>query len=394
MMRIDHPIHGAAEAGDVDAIRRWLDGEPALLDVRDRKGATPLHRAVAAGARRTVTLLLDRGADVHARHLDGPGDAAGYAPVDFEPIDVALFEHDRADFGMAQLLVERGAAYDLTVAAACGDLVHVSAALDAAPARIHEARPHGRRPLSAAVAFGHDAIVRLLLDRGADPTWAEGAKGPRGAALHAAATRGDLTLVDLLLDHGADPNAHVDAAGSPTFAARTPEVRARLLARGGILDCYDLVWLNEDDEVVRRVSADPAAADSGCGGVFTAAATLGKRDLVARLIAAGARVPAVVTGCRSYLLEDPGILRLLLESGAMDPDGRNAEGATALHDLCGRDGRGRPRAHRVECAALLLDAGASIDARDRETGATPLGWAARHDLPDMAAYLRARGATA
>jgi ankyrin repeat protein len=392
-MRDDHAIHGAAAAGDVEAVRRWLDADRALLDIRDRKGATPLHRAVAAGAHGTVTLLLDRGADIDARHLDGPGDAAGYAPVGFEPVDIALFEHDRGDFATARLLVDRGAAYDLTVAAACGDLAHVAAALDAAPDRIREARPHGRRPLSAAVVFGHDAIVRLLLDRGADPAWAEGADGPRGTALHAAARRGDIALVDLLLDHGADPNAHVDAAGSATYAARTPEIRARLLARGGVLDCYDLVWLNEDDEVVRRVTADPAAADAGCGGVFTAAATLGKRDLVARLIAAGARVPAVVGGCRSYLLEDPEILRLLLTSGAMDPDGLNAEGATALHDLCGRDGRGRPRDHRLACAALLLDAGASIDARDRETGATPLAWAMRHDLPDIAAYLRSRGAT-
>jgi ankyrin repeat protein len=392
-VRTDHGIHGAAAAGDGDAVRRFIDTDATLVEARDRKGATPLHRAVAAGARTVVELLLERGADVHARHLDGPGDAAGYAPVDFEPIDIAIFEHDRGDFATARLLIDRGAAYDLTVAAACGDLSYVAAALDAAPDRIRDARPHGRRPLSAAVAFGHAAIARLLVDRGADPTWPEGAEGPRGTALHAAARRGDLALVDLLLDRGADPNAHVDAAGSATYAAKTPEIRARLLARGGVLDCYDLVWLNEDDEVVRRVTADPTAADAGCGGVFTAAATLGKRDLVGRLIAAGARVPAVVNGCRAYLLEDPEILRLLLVSGAMHPDGLNAEGATALHDLCSRDGRGRARDHRLACAALLLDAGADIDARDRATASTPLALAIRHDLADIAAYLRGRGAS-
>src|SRR4029450_13304833 len=141
-MREDHAIHGAAAAGEVDVVRRLLDADPTLLEIRDRKGATPLHRAVAVGSHSTVTLLLDRGADVHARHLDGPGDAAGYAPVDFEPVDVALFQHDRGDVATARLLVDRGAAYDLTVAAACGDLAHVTAALDAAPDRIREARPH------------------------------------------------------------------------------------------------------------------------------------------------------------------------------------------------------------------------------------------------------------
>jgi ankyrin repeat protein len=198
-------------------------------------------------------------------------------------------------------------------------------------------------------------------------------------------------MVELLLDHGADPNAHVDSSGSATWAAKTSELRKLLLSRGGRLDCYDLIWLGEDDEVVRRVTADPAEANAGCGGVFTAAATLGKRDLVVRLLNAGARVPPVVTNCRSYLLENPEILRLLLASG-MNPDLPNWQRATPLHDLCGRDGRGRPRPTRVECAKILLEAGATISAKDEEYRSTPLGWAARNDLPDMVEFLLALGA--
>ena len=38
------------------------------------------------------------------------------------------------------------------------------------------------------------------------------------------------------------------------------------MSRGGRLDCYDLVWLGEDDEVVRGVTADPLEANAGCGG--------------------------------------------------------------------------------------------------------------------------------
>ena len=143
-------------------------------------------------------------------------------------------------------------------------------------------------------------------------------------------------LVELLLAHGADPNSYIDSSGSATYVAQTRELRALLFAHGGTLDTYDLVWLGEDDEVVRRVSADPRSANSGCGGVFAAACTQGKRDLVVRLLAAGARVPPVVDGCRSYLWSDPVSLRLLLESG-MDPDLPNWQHATPLHDLCGRD---------------------------------------------------------
>jgi ankyrin repeat protein len=168
-------------------------------------------------------------------------------------------------------------------------------------------------------------------------------------------------------------------------------LRKILFSRGGILDCYDLVWLDEDDEVIRRVTADPSAANAGCGGVFTAAATRHKKDLVVRLLNAGARVPPVLTACRSYLLEDTEILRLLLASG-MDPDLPNWQRATPLHDLCGHDGRGRPREHRTECATILLDAGATISAKDEEYRSTPLGWAARNNLPDMVELLLGRGA--
>jgi len=106
---------------------------------------------------------------------------------------------------------------------------------------------------------------------------------------------------------------------------------------------------------------------------------------------AGARVPPVVTACRSYLLSDPDMLRLLLASG-MNPDLPNWQLATPLHDLCGRDGRGRPQPRRVECAAILLDAGATISAKDEDYRSTPLAWAARNDLPDMVELLLDRGA--
>jgi ankyrin repeat protein len=387
----DPAIHVAAETNELDRVRVLLDADPALVRRGDRKGGTPLHRAVLGSAREVIGLLLDRGADIHALHGSGPGDAAGYATPDFQPIDLALFWRRRGDFDTARLLLARGATCDLPIAAALGDGALVTAMLDRDPSRVEEARPWGKRALSAAVDFGHEEIVRLLLDRGADPNGPEGADAPRGFALHSAARAGNRGLVELLLDHGADPNAQVDSAGSATYAAKTRELRALLLSRGGILDCYDLIWAGEDDEVVRRVTADPRAADVGCGGVFTAAATLGKRELVVRLLNAGARVPAMVTGCRSYLLEDPEILRLLLKSG-MSPDLPDWQRATLLHLLCGRDGRGRPRPHRTECATILLDAGANLSARDEEYRSTPLAWAARNDLPDMVEFLVGRGA--
>jgi ankyrin repeat protein len=415
----DHPIHGAAEAGDVRRVRALLDADPALVHRSDRAGGTPLHRAVIGHSRTVAELLLDRGADIHAVHGAGLGSSSGYAPENVQAIDLSIWGGPRtvrpspwralvecagwllsrraerrqpSDVETARRLLARGAAYDVTIAAALGDLDRVAAILEEDPRRIKETRPNGRRPLSAAVEFGHEPIARLLLERGADPTWPDADGSPRGAALHAAARAGNRRLVELLLAHGADPNGYVDSAGNATFAAKTPQIRALLMAHGGQVDPYDLVWLGDDEEVLRRVKADPHSAYAGCGGVFTAVCTLGKRDLMARLLDAGVRVPPVAGGCQSYLLEKPDMLRELLARGGLPPDYPTPEGVTLLHALCSRDVRGRTMADRTTCAAILLDAGAAMSAKDEEYRSTPLAWAARNNLPDMIEWLLARGA--
>jgi ankyrin repeat protein len=116
--------------------------------------------------------------------------------------------------------------------------------------------------------------------------------------------------------------------------------------------------------------------------------------VLSRLLDAGARVPAVLTGCRTYLCENGPMLRMLLERGGMSPDLPNWQRVTPLHDHCARDGRGQPRPNRLEVATIVLDHGADISARDEEYRSTPLAWAARNNLPDMAELLLARGAAA
>jgi len=413
----NHAIHAAAEAGHVSLVRSLLDGDPTLLNRGDTWGATPLQRAVIGYSRRVVTLLLDRGADVHAIHPAGTSRHQQMQAIDIAiwggyhsirptvwrlpwlcaksiarklvsrgPVQYARV-HDPA---IVRLLLARGAACDLPIAAALGDRRRVTAILDDNPARIREARPNGQLALSAAVAFGRHDIVRRLLDRGADPTWPDAHDSSRGAALHAAAGAGDYAMVELLLARGADPNGYVNAGGNAVYAARTPEIRALLVAHGGTLDPFDLVFLGDDEAVLRRIREDPASADTGCGGVFTAVCTCQRRELLTRLLDAGGRVSAPAGGCHTYLLEHADMLRTLLSRRALDPDYPTEDGVTLLHELCGPGG-GAP-SNRIECATLLLDAGAHISATDAEYRSTPLAWAARLNMTPMVEFLLARGA--
>ena len=360
----DHPIHRAAALGEIDAVQAFLDADATLVNRGSHRGVTPLHCAVLGGGDQMVSLLLDRGANIHAR-----------SPDDLQAVDVAIWGQRRPSVNenMVRLLVSCGATYDLTIAAALGDLAGVRHMLDDDPSRISETRPNGRRPLSAAVEFGRDDIARLLLERGANPRWEP------AEAVHSASGLGNFAMVKLLLDHGADPNEDIDSTDTPTAFAATPEIRALLEAHGGNLGAYDTSWIEHDDDRLRQMAAGPPD-EFRIGAAFTMSAD--RPELLARLLGAGLRMPAVHTSCQGYLTR-PDALRTLLAHG-MSPDQMNWQHQTLLHHAATQD--------TTDCAAILLDAGATITARDDEYRSTPLAWAARANKPPMVEFLLSRGA--
>jgi ankyrin repeat protein len=387
-----HPIHAAITREDSSEVRRLLDTDPGLVDVGNAIGASPLHRAVGRGAHELAALLLDRGANVHAALSAARGLSGGFW-TDLQAIDLAIWDgRHPGDRRMIRLLLERGATLDLTVAAALGDGGRVRQILDANPAGIRETRPSGRRPLSAAIEAGHDAIARLLLERGVDPNWGEPG-APKGRSLQVAAGAGKHELVELLLAHGADPNSGVDSSGTAVSAAATPEIRALLVARGGTPDPYDTSWI-DDDEELRRVARDPRETVR-VSAAFAMVVGDGRRDRLERLLTAGLRVPSVLTGCQSYLLTHSDMLSTLLAHG-MSPDLMNWQRQTLLHHICRQPEMKRwissEAADAVQKAAILLDAGADISARDEEYRSTPLAWAARSGAVEMVQFLLSHGA--
>jgi ankyrin repeat protein len=113
----------AAKTGDIGAIRACLS-EGADPNAKDRRGLTPLERAVMAGQGLAAAYLLDRGADPA---VDGDWALCWAA------------EHGREE--MVRLLLERGAD------------VHAT----------------WEGPLRNATANGHIGIIRTLLAAGAAP---------------------------------------------------------------------------------------------------------------------------------------------------------------------------------------------------------------------------------
>ena len=288
-----------------------------------------------------MTLLLDRGADIDARHLDGPGDAAGYAPVDFEPVDVALFEHDRGDLATARLLVERGAACDLTVAAACGDLAprgggagrrarshpRGAAARPASAVGGRRVRPRRDRPRCCSIAApiplggGRRRSARHRAPRGRAARRPGAGRSPARSRRRPQRPRRRRRLGDL---------CRADAGGPrPPAGARR---RARLLRPGVAARGRRGRPPRHRGSGRRRRRLRRRVHRRGDAGE----ARSGRSPDRGRRPRSGGRRRLPLLSARGS-----GILRLLLASGAMDPDGRTPKARRRCTTLCGRDGRGR-----------------------------------------------------
>jgi ankyrin repeat protein len=67
----DISIHGAANSGNIEAIKQHL-AAGTDVNAKDKYGGTPLHRAVGNLVRKEIVeLLIANGADVNAKHDNG-----------------------------------------------------------------------------------------------------------------------------------------------------------------------------------------------------------------------------------------------------------------------------------------------------------------------------------
>jgi len=234
-------LHQAAQMNHAPLVALLLDHG---ADIEASKPRTPLYFALSAGAKDTVELLLERGAEV--------------------PVNGYLF-HNAVRKGMrtavdhmiakgADLLSRNGTGGTLLHSSAEGGLVPLVELMLAKGADIDAPDTYGRRPLHLAALNGHSAVAEQLIRKGA----ARDSKTPAGAtAYDLARSRGHQKLAEWLAGQGSPVREFkfLETPGDPYFGLPKPGSRAERFAPGIISSPDELehgvpAWSPDGNEVI------------------------------------------------------------------------------------------------------------------------------------------------
>lgn len=366
---------------NIAEIREALDARPGTIDAADGFGNQPIHWAVMTRQMGLIDFLLERGADISAMRPDGarPLDLTNgdYHYRGWRDVPIETMRDHQVLIGY---LLARGAEYDISTAAQIGDLEQVRTMLDINPGLVNQVPPstgyYNGVPIRCAAGGGHLEVVKLLLERGANPNQREPV-APSGGALYDAIAGGHWEIVKLLLKHGADPNAAVESSGNCVWRAKRDgaprEIQDLLASYGGDLTlemaCHD----GDVAYVEAALTANPALPVheylSADNDELVNLVLHYQPDVLRKQIFDGAKSSERA--------------RWLVEHG-MDPARPNWLGITPLHRFALKGNR--------EMVSLCLEFGAELDAVDDEYSSTPLGWAARAGQKTMVEWLLAQGA--
>jgi ankyrin repeat protein len=386
----------AIRSRDIQKVKTLLDEKPGRIHARDESSSQPIHWAVMTRQPAMIDLMLDRGADIDAQRADGArplqltnGDYSyrGWRDV---PKDTVATPND-----IYLHLLSRGAWLDINMAALKGNIDRVKALLDADPSLVNRPDDYvtyyagSGSVIKNAAAAGHYDIVKLLLDRGADPNIPEEGIAPWGHALHSAVVNGHKEIVKLLLEHGAYPSVQIESSADTLSAAiwnKDTDMIELLCSYGAARPVSLLAYSGDIMTAAAVFAANPKLADdayalecaAGEGHDAFVRLMLKYQPGLARKIAVGLRTQGPDQGIKSTALTE------YLFANGMNAKHSNWLGITPLHRFAGRDD--------TDSADLFLQHGADVNALDEELYTTPLGYAAKAGKINMVQFLLKKGA--
>ena len=388
-----HPISDAVSRNDLNAAKRILKAAPDEVNVCDETGNTPLHLAVLDLNTKLVHCLIEHGADPNAINK------AGFKPIHFAFFKNQFWLKENKDLSLARYLRDNGTEDNINLAALLGDLKGVQAFLSKDHSLSNFNDTCDKRPLSSAAAEGHEAMVKLLLENGADPMKPEN-NAPEGFALWVAAYKNYPRIVEMLLNAGANPHTPVHACGTAFTAGKNhPEV-FKIFRRftekpidpdpeekKGLDPVVGAISDNDLDKVKQYLDEYPALATNNEAmygeGYLAIAALWNFTEIIDLLIERGATIPDQSNWGPSYSFKHLDLARKFLENGA-SPNHCNWLKRTILHDFAYNGD--------LEKVNLLLEFDAAIDPIDMEYQSTPLGFAARGGQVEVVKRLLEAGA--
>jgi ankyrin repeat protein len=258
----------------------------------------------------------------------------------------------------------------------------------------------GQTALHAAVSHGNAEIVQLLLAAHSDP---EALDANRNTPLDYAVAGGNPEIVRLLLAHGAngkrtrplDGRGFLHEACARGLANLIP-ILVEFGADPAQRDRYgetplDLALANENEAAVvalLRLGEQQKQLQVAAGEAMEDATVRGYTEIARILVENGVDVNKPTARGSTYLGDaalkgQKGMVQLLLDHGASIAL-RNKWGGTALHDAA--------LGGSAEVIDLFLDRGAEIDVRNLDMGATPLMLAASVGRREAVLALLKRGA--